>query len=140
LGGYIQDPVVYLGRPINDVFEELDPENKYGCVDPIAPLLRGEITEAHCRHVVAGRHYETRYVSIRGRKGPGGGYDPDYVCGVIGICMDVSRQWATEQELRERERQNAKLRADEAAAREASKLKSEFLASMSHEIRTPIGE
>ncbi|KAA8894847.1 hypothetical protein FN846DRAFT_912437 [Sphaerosporella brunnea] len=138
LGGYFHDYRDVVGRHINDVLRELDPENKYGGADPIGPLLRGEITEALGQQVVHGRHFQTRYVSVRGRKGPGGGFDPNYVAGVIGISMDVSRQWATEQRLREREAQNAKLMADEAAAREASKLKSEFLASMSHEIRTPI--
>ena len=41
-------------------------------------------------------------------------------------------------DLRSTERDNVRLMANEAAAKEASRLKSKFLANMSHEIRTPI--
>lgn len=53
------------------------------------------------------------------------------VDGVIGITTDATQ-------MKEMERENVQLLANESAAKEASKMKSAFLANMSHEIRTPI--
>jgi signal transduction histidine kinase len=64
----------------------------------------------------------------------------DEICieGVIGVVMDVTELKDSEEALREQSREKRKAIANEAAAKEANRLKSQFLANMSHEIRTPI--
>lgn len=55
---------------------------------------------------------------------------PDVV-GVIGIIHDVSELKAKEHDLREQAEEKKQLVANEAAAKEASRLKSQFLANVS---------
>lgn len=58
--------------------------------------------------------------------------------GVIGVIMDVTELKEREEAIREQSREKRQAMANEAAAKEANRLKSQFLANMSHEIRTPI--
>jgi signal transduction histidine kinase len=84
-----------------------------------------------------------------------GGKEEKVLDGVIAISMDVTETRQQEEQLKEQERENSKLLTNEAAAKAASKMKSQFLANasfhpislfsyiltkiqMSHEIRTPI--
>lgn len=58
--------------------------------------------------------------------------------GVIGVIMDVTELKVREDALEKQGREKRIAMANEAAAKEANRLKSQFLANMSHEIRTPI--
>lgn len=58
--------------------------------------------------------------------------------GVIGVIMDVTELRDREEALLRQSREKRRAVANEAAAKEANRLKSQFLANMSHEIRTPI--
>lgn len=138
LGGIIwqtrDNPEYYLGKDAKIVLDEVNPNDKYHAqfIEPIDPLLRGEISEGFSETELDGHWFKTKYVPVRGLKGPGGEFDPNYVTGIIGLSMDLTKMHATELELQERESQNRILQANEQAAKEASTLKSEFLASMSH--------
>lgn len=58
--------------------------------------------------------------------------------GVIGVIMDVTELRYQKKEAEVRLKEKHKAVANEASAKEATRLKSQFLANMSHEIRTPI--
>lgn len=58
--------------------------------------------------------------------------------GVIGVIMDVTELRVQKDEAKESQKEKRKAVANEASAKEATRLKSQFLANMSHEIRTPI--
>lgn len=58
--------------------------------------------------------------------------------GVIGVIMDVTELKARQEDSEKQAQEKRKAMANEAAAKEANRLKSQFLANMSHEIRTPI--
>ena len=79
---------------------------------------------------IDGRWYRTRYIPILGKKVPGGVVNETFIDGVIGLSMDVTEVKEKEADLRMQERENSRLLANEAAAKEASRLKSQFLANV----------
>ena len=64
--------------------------------------------------------------------------DATAIAGCIAVGVDVSERIRAEEELEKTRSQAAELKASELAAREASRLKTDFLTTISHEIRTPI--
>lgn len=64
--------------------------------------------------------------------------EASYIEGVIGVVMDVTELKDKEEAVQKQSKEKRKAMANEAAAKEANRLKSQFLANMSHEIRTPI--
>lgn len=65
--------------------------------------------------------------------------DPE-VHGVVIVCTDITDLKETEAALKKSYEEQNRLAASETAAKEASRLKSEFTANLSHEIRTPISK
>lgn len=124
----------FVGQYIYDVFENFaDARYRNGYNEAVERILDGQSKMELLEHSIdkQGRWYRSRLLPILGKKVNGGTIDEKFVDGLIGISMDVT-------EVKVREKENVRLLANEAAAKEASRLKSSFLANMSHEIRTPI--
>ncbi|GAA5904871.1 hypothetical protein JCM6882_003228 [Rhodosporidiobolus microsporus] len=88
------------------------------------------------------RHFNRyRLVPLRGDPSiPSSHPDATAVTGVIIVGRDVTKLVMAEDELQRSRTEKAQLEASEIAAKEASRLKTEFLTSVSHEIRTPISQ
>lgn len=127
--------------------------------EPIEAILNGKGTEQTQEHHIDGngRWFRTRFVPVKATKRED--EQGDCVTGVIGISMDVTELKKQEADLQSQAEENIRLLSAETAAKEASRLKSQFLANMyatpfyetdptlcisrtdiyrSHEIRTPI--
>ncbi|KAL2754952.1 hypothetical protein ACRALDRAFT_1064700 [Sodiomyces alcalophilus JCM 7366] len=136
----------YVGENMYKVFGRLDqmPTGKEPTfLRPIEGMLDGHQTEEMLEeHALGGRWCRTRFIPILGKSGTvqGGGCDTKKtpVEGVIGMIMDVSELKEKQMVLEEEAKEKKQAIANEAAAKEANRLKSQFLANMSHEIRTPI--
>ncbi|KAK2749068.1 histidine kinase hhk6p [Colletotrichum kahawae] len=133
----------FIGQDMYDVFNRLNPQLKTGerpkFLRPIEDIIAGGKTEEVAEHGMDGRWYRTRFLPILGKKSKEGIVTNETcVEGVIGVIMDVSELKEKAEDLEEESREKKQAMANEAAAKEANRLKSQFLANMSHEIRTPI--
>jgi PAS domain S-box-containing protein len=90
---------------------------------------REEVVELHIES--NGRWYRSRLLPLIVKNRKGGIEDDDQIDGVICVSMDVTELHARDLELREQEKENAKLLANAVAAKEASRMKSQFLANVS---------
>ncbi|KIW64924.1 hypothetical protein PV04_07226 [Phialophora macrospora] len=130
MGDPAQDRII--GSQVLDVVGDyLAPQAIAKFKDSLARLLSGASDLEILENEVNSRWFRSKMVPMKGKTGPNGVEDENYIAGVIVIGSDVTG-------LRLKEQENIKLLANEAAAKEASKMKSSFLANMSHEIRTPI--
>ncbi|GAA5842239.1 hypothetical protein JCM9279_002828 [Rhodotorula babjevae] len=85
------------------------------------------------------RYNRYRLVPLHGDPSiPASHPDANAVSGCIAVAVDVTERVRTEHALEISRVKAGELAASELAAREASRLKTEFLTTVSHEIRTPI--
>ncbi|KKA29183.1 hypothetical protein TD95_004313 [Thielaviopsis punctulata] len=125
----------YIGRNVYTVFGEIIgqlPDGKQPTfLHPIEGVLAGREIDQVEEHDINGRWYRTRFVPILSSDTVNG---PE-IEGAIGVIMDVTEHYAAIEAETKRRHQAM---ANEAAANEATRLKSQFLANMSHEFRTPL--
>ena len=76
------------------------------------------------------RFFRTRFLPMLEEKSLKTQTTSPEVIGAIGIIMDVSELKAKEMDLKEKVKEKRQLVANEAAAKEASRLKSQFLANV----------
>ncbi|KIW20936.1 hypothetical protein PV08_01515 [Exophiala spinifera] len=118
-----------VGKPIDQAFRRYVNQNSITEFrEAIRRILRGRSDLEICETELRSRWFRSKLIPL---KGSGEGRGENTISGVIGIGSEVTQ-------LRRKELENINLLANEAAAKEASKMKSSFLANMSHEIRTPI--
>lgn len=77
------------------------------------------------------RWFRTRFVPLSRQERNGGVEGESFVDGVVAVSMDVTELRKREEQLKERDRENGRLLAQSEAAKEASKMKSQFLANVS---------
>ncbi|PFH55975.1 hypothetical protein XA68_17249 [Ophiocordyceps unilateralis] len=133
----------FVGQNMYTVFNRLTEQLPEGerpeFLRPIEDIIDGLSTEDVREHTIDDRFFRTRFLPMYGKKSQDGkATDQNCVEGVIGVIMDVTELKVREEALREQSREKRRAMANEAAAKEANRLKSQFLANMSHEIRTPI--
>lgn len=133
----------FVGQNMYTVFNRLTEQLPEGerpeFLRPIEDIIDGLSTEDVTEHTIDDRFFRTRFLPMYGKKSRDGkATDQNCVEGVIGVIMDVTELKVREEAVREQSREKRRAMANEAAAKEANRLKSQFLANMSHEIRTPI--
>ncbi|KAI9840558.1 MAG: hypothetical protein M1837_001538 [Sclerophora amabilis] len=121
-------PNAFIGKNIYEAFGE---HADSGILDPLEEILSGKTAVQVSEFLMSDRWYKTRFVPIMGEKMGGGRVDSSLVDGVIGFSMDVTELRTREADMHCQERENSRLLANEAAAKQASRMKSQFLANVS---------
>lgn len=133
----------FIGRDMYEVFNRLNTQLKTGerpkFLRPIEDILAGGKSEEVAEHGMDGRWYRTRFLPILGKKSKEGILTNETcIEGVIGVIMDVSELKEKAEDLEEESREKKQAMANEAAAKEANRLKSQFLANVSEALRPSI--
>lgn len=102
----------------------------------LAGNMVDETVEVHMSET--NRWIRTRFVPLYRQERNGGVEGDLLVDGVVAVSMDVTDLRKREEQLRERDRENGRLLAQSEAAKEASKMKSQFLANVSARINHAI--
>lgn len=126
----------FLGQNMYEVFNRLNPQLKTGerpkFLRPVEDILGGGKTEEVAEHGMDGHWYRTRFLPILGKKTKDAIVSNETrIEGVIGVIMDVSELKEKVEDLEEESREKKQAMANEAAAKEANRLKSQFLANVS---------
>lgn len=151
-GSEITDPQSFVGKSIGEVFTTLNPRLRSGefpaFLEPAKLILSGERTSetvhehtlgkyiliifcgSHSNEYIDNRFYRTRFLPHIEKVSQDGQNASPVIKGVIGVIMDVTELKKREQDLEEQVKEKRQLKANEAAAKEASRLKSQFLANV----------
>jgi PAS domain S-box-containing protein len=144
----------YVGRNVDEVFNDLNPRMRQGEIlsflAPIHNMLDGkrrrDVVQEHELGMSSAHHItkflaltrrsdsqfvRTRFIPTFGKQSHDGLTSESVVDGVIGIIMDVTELKKRELDLQAQAKEKRQLLANEAAAKEASRLKSQFLANVS---------
>lgn len=119
-----------IGRSIWDLFPKTAAgKDERFFEQPIERILNGTSVDEHAETQMAAkdRWYRTRFVPLLRQQRAGGVEGEMFVDGVVGVSLDVTELKKREEQLRERDRENGRLLAQSEAAKEASKMKSQFL-------------
>ncbi|KAJ4394958.1 hypothetical protein N0V91_011155 [Didymella pomorum] len=128
-----------IGKDLREVFDEFQGQDLDRWNKAIQEALRGNPQDEIVERVVSHeRCYRTRLAPLWEKPQDNGAGDGASVEGIVGIFMDITELQEREMQLKAKEKENDRLFANAAAAKEANQLKSQFLANMSHEVRTPI--
>ena len=120
-----------IGQNVYDVFgKHLGKKDLPLYREPIEKILDGKGAEQMQEHHIDGNGcwFRTRFVPIRETERED--EQRDNISGVIGISMDVTELKKQEADLQSQSEENIRLLSAETAAKEASRLKSQFLANM----------
>ncbi|GAA5859356.1 hypothetical protein JCM1840_004577 [Sporobolomyces johnsonii] len=137
-GPSLTGPQAIVGSQLNELWHDPD------LLEAVRKILDEEATEVGLTTEAddgRGGTYFARYrlVPLRGSPSiPSSHPDANAVTGVIIVGNDVTELTRAENALQKSRLKQTQLAASEHAAREASRLKTEFLTTISHEIRTPI--
>ncbi|POR37491.1 Hybrid signal transduction histidine kinase J [Tolypocladium paradoxum] len=128
----------FIGENMYTVFNRLTEQLPEGerpeFLQPIEDILDGKSTEDVKEHSIDDRFYRTRFLPMYGKKSQDGkATSESCIEGVIGVIMDVTELKEREEAIREQSREKRRAMANEAAAKEANRLKSQFLANMSRD-------
>lgn len=125
----------YIGGNVDEVFNCLNPELHEGerpdFLSAIDSILSRRSADVVVEHVIETRSYRTRLLPMTGKKVKGAVRGESEIEGVIGVIMDVTEIKAKEAVLQAQAQEKQQLLSREAAAKEASRLKSQFLANVS---------
>jgi len=132
-----QVPGAIASRPVGcnlyEVFGGADEGQREAYIQPVEDILTGRSTDETTSMELSshGRYYRTRFVPLLGKTRKAGSEVDTHIDGVIGVSMDVTELRRREQDLRQQEQKNSSLLANAIAAKEASRMKSQFLANVS---------
>lgn len=125
----------YLGTSLYDILHDQGRDNELQAYrQPLEKVLAGKIAEETVEITIisTGRSFRTRLFPLKRQERAGGIDGESFIDGVVGVSMDVTEMKQAEEEVKKRNKDNARLMAQSVAAKEASKMKSQFLANMSH--------
>lgn len=122
-----------IGVNIHELFSGSDDAQKAAYLKPVEDVLTGRSTDetTEIESDSNGRFYQTRFLPLLATSRKAGSEPQTYVDGVIGVSLDVTDLRKRERDLRLQEKENSSLLANALAAKEASRMKSQFLANVS---------
>lgn len=121
----------FVGQDLNALFEHYAggplPQQS---MDAVQAVLDGKSRESttEFQSQLTERWYRLRFLPLSKVTRNGGIEGESYVEGAVGVCVDTTELRDREHDLKKQEEENSKLAANALAAKEASRMKSQFLA------------